>query len=699
MPALRNLAGMKRLVALALLLVIAAPATAQESARVHALLIGVGTYTYLQDADLDGPGPDVALMAQVLVGRGVTPESIVALTTAPGLPDLPAGLTLGAPTRAAIVAEMARLSTVAAPGDTVMFYFSGHGSQAPDLDGDEQGGMDEIFLPMDVRGWSGATGLVENAIIDDELREWVRGLLERDVAFVGILDACHAGTGFRALGDEGAVSGRARLVDPEALGIPADAASARDVATAAGPQSAPLSGQFLFLYSSHANQRSFEFPVDASATRWHGSFTLALTQILREAPRATWEQILFLTRDRMTRGTGQQDPGAEGSLLQMTVFGAPGPARLAVAGATLQAGLLQGMDAGATLALFDRADAETPIGLARIARVDMMEAMLEPEGAAALPAGAVWAEVITPAPPPPLRLAPPRRADPYDGADYADWLHALDAVIAAGVAVQDPARPDLVPVLTGGRVALAGPDGVFDADGPGATTRIAPRDGEDALAATLRVIEAGAHALRVRAVLTGMTGAAARFMAPPVTVDLMRAAGARLQDGTCAPASAPFLPHDPAQPLLECDDLRVSVTNRSPRLQDVTVFYLDRDFVLTPLWPLDGRWNRLEPGQAAPPIDLWVPPGSTAQPKREELIVVALQTDPGAPRADLSALATPAGLRALPDVGNDAALAGFWATVDGLMHPESGSRSGLATGARSPVTVIRHPVRLLPPGG
>lgn len=693
----RNLGVMQRVIAYLMVLLLPAGAAlaGADQGRVHALLIGVGAYLYLEEADLDGPGFDVALMAQVLVERGVAPGNITTLTTAPDVPDLPGGMVMGLPTRAAIIAGMERLVAEAAPGDTVLFYFSGHGSQAPDLDGDEMGGLDEIFLPMDARGWSGATGLVENAIIDDELREWVRALMARDIRFVGILDACHAGTGFRALGDADAPMGRARLVDPARLGIPAEVAP-----VTGGVVPAPLSGAFVFLYSAHSDQRSFEFPVDEGATRWHGSFTLALTQVLREAPRATWEQILFLTRGRMTRGLGAQDPGGEGPMLQATVFGAPGPARMAVAGGMVRAGLLHGLAAGAEVALFDRADAKAPLGHARIAGVEMMTATLAARDGAALPAGAAWAEVVTPAPPPPLRLAPARRADAQDGADYADWMAALEAVVAAGIAVQDAARPDLVPVLTGGVVALAGADGVVDADGPGASPRIALRAGEDALAATLRLIEAAAHSLRVRTVLDGMTGAAARFMAPPVTVAMTRAEGRLLADGTCAPETGPYLPHDPSHPLGECDALRLSVTNRSPRLQDLTVLYLDRDFVLTPVWPLDGRWNRLEPGQAAPPIDLWVPPGSTPVAKREELVIVALQTEPDAPRADLSALATPAGLRAAPAAAEDAAQAGFWATLDALMTPDAGTRSAaLAGAARSPVTVIRQPVRLVPPPG
>ncbi|NJM84400.1 MAG: hypothetical protein HC844_19880 [Tabrizicola sp.] len=59
----------------------------------------------------------------------------------------------------------------------MVFYFSGHGSQAPDMSGDEGGGYDEILLPADAAGWKGAIGAVENAILDDELQAWAQPML------------------------------------------------------------------------------------------------------------------------------------------------------------------------------------------------------------------------------------------------------------------------------------------------------------------------------------------------------------------------------------------------------------------------------------------------------------------------------------------------------------------------------------------
>ncbi|MBL9054760.1 MAG: caspase family protein, partial [Rhodobacteraceae bacterium] len=152
---------------LALLALLAAPAAAET----RALLVGVSDYTVL-DADLKGPADDVRLMAGVLAARGVAPGAMVALTSdASGLDP---AIATGQPTRAAILQAMAALEAGAAPGDTVVFYFSGHGAEAPDLSGDEGGGYDEILLPADAAGWKGAIGAVENAILDDELQDWAQ---------------------------------------------------------------------------------------------------------------------------------------------------------------------------------------------------------------------------------------------------------------------------------------------------------------------------------------------------------------------------------------------------------------------------------------------------------------------------------------------------------------------------------------------
>jgi uncharacterized caspase-like protein len=652
--------------------VVAAGFAPQPShAEIRALLIGVGDYQYL-DADLKGPGFDVALIAETMVARGAKPALITALTTMPDAPGLPVGLTLGTPTRAEIVAVMTHLEATAQPGDTVVFYFSGHGSQAPDASGDEQGGPDEILLPSDAAGWKGAVAAVENALLDDELNDWAARLTARGVKLVGLIDACHSGTGFRAVGG----SGTARVLDAEMLGIPDDAPNA------VGQPTAPLTGEFAFLYSSQSDQRSFEFPLGEGADqRWHGAFTLALAQVLRGAPGASWRQVLSATRDRMTQGSVRQEPDGEGTMLDQMVFGdGAATARFAVTAGKLQAGLLQGLTEGSLVALYADAAGGAPLGQVALAQLTASKADLRAD---TLPKTAAWAELTTPAAPPALRLAPAQRLD--DG-DYHEHLAALSAVIADGIAVIDAASPDLIPLLTGGTLALAGADGMLDPLGPMSSPRVTMRDGETVTEASFRLLENAAHSTRIRAVLAGLGGRGLGIGGPPIDVAIERRSAA--PDCKRGNASSP---HDPAKGVTDCDELWLTLTNRSGRLQDVTVLYQAQDFTLTPIFPTQNLSNRLALGESIR-IGLRIenPDNTDAA---EEILIAALSPEVNERRADLSALATPERLRDTGAAGGAGALFG---TVAALMDLDAGTATRAFALKRPALSLLRQSVRLTP---
>lgn len=74
------------------------------------------------------------------------------------------------------------------PGDSLLFYFSGHGSQVPDRSGDEPDGYDEVLCPSDMDFASGTY------ITDDDLGRIFNQLTE-DAALEVMLDCCHAGLG------------------------------------------------------------------------------------------------------------------------------------------------------------------------------------------------------------------------------------------------------------------------------------------------------------------------------------------------------------------------------------------------------------------------------------------------------------------------------------------------------------------------
>ena len=76
-------------------------------------------------------------------------------------------------------------------GDKVIFYFSGHGVQIRDGDGDEEDGYDESLVAYD--SW-----LIDTKfILDDELSRWLEQVPTTNKMV--ILDCCHSGTGIRSL--------------------------------------------------------------------------------------------------------------------------------------------------------------------------------------------------------------------------------------------------------------------------------------------------------------------------------------------------------------------------------------------------------------------------------------------------------------------------------------------------------------------
>lgn len=636
-------------------------------AEVHAVLVGVGDYLHL-DADLAGPPHDLRLMAETLAARGVDPAAMLLLTTDPT--GLPARATSAAPTRDGILAALDATAARAAPGDTVVFYFSGHGAQAPDASGDEGGGYDEIFLPMDASGWKGEIGMVENAILDDELQVWASGMLGRGVKLVGLIDACHSATGFRAL-DTGGV---ARALDPALLDIPEDAPHAPFTGAT------ELSGDYVFLYSSQSDERSYEFPLGDSGV-WHGEFTLKLSQVLMAAPQASWAQVLAATSDAMVRGPTLQVPEGEGPLLTAPVFGTgAAEARIRLEGGTLKAGLLQGIAEGAEVTLYAAGAGGAALGTAVVGKTDLRQAALT----GPLPAGAAWAEVTAEAPVTPLVLALPVRADAADGQDYGAWLAAL-----APHAPPAGARPDLVPVLVDGGLAFAGPDGVLDPSSP----RIRPEPHEDAAAALARSLATLTHGLRLREVLTGATGRGLT-KAPLVTVGIERRPGAETPEG-CSGTAGPGAPHDPARGVQGCDQLWLTLTNSSARAQDVTVLYLAADYTVQPIWPRANMVNRLAPGESAR-AGLQIDPAPL--PGIEEIWIIAVPVDATkSQRVDLTALATPGGTRAMAGAADAVAL---W-LESRLPGAERGTETEVETSRGfslkpADLTLIRQIVRLQP---
>ena len=155
--------------------------SADIAAGDRALLVGVDTYKNAR-FNLRGNVNDVSNMRRLLIETyGFKPEQILTLTDAEA-------------TRTNILAAFDQwLVRGSIPGSRVYFFFSGHGFQEPDQDGDESDGKDETIVPYDaVMEAKGNLNFVRNQIIDDEIRERLKNIPDRKITVV--IDACFSGT-------------------------------------------------------------------------------------------------------------------------------------------------------------------------------------------------------------------------------------------------------------------------------------------------------------------------------------------------------------------------------------------------------------------------------------------------------------------------------------------------------------------------
>lgn len=163
------------------LVVLAAPASAEK----YALLVGVDDYAPAgeSDRDLSSCEMDALLMYNLLASKyGFPADNIrVLLSLAEGREATGDNI---------VTAFRDHLVRQAGPDDTVVFYFSGHGTQLNDASGDElDDGRDEAVVPADVAD-------TNTVLSDDNLDFLLEQLDTRHVTV--IVDSCHAGTVTRA---------------------------------------------------------------------------------------------------------------------------------------------------------------------------------------------------------------------------------------------------------------------------------------------------------------------------------------------------------------------------------------------------------------------------------------------------------------------------------------------------------------------
>ncbi|KAL4580920.1 hypothetical protein LXL04_017126 [Taraxacum kok-saghyz] len=142
----------------------------------RALLCGV-TYNK-QKYKLKGTYYDVNRMRDLLISQFKFPSSSIHILAE--MDSHPR------PTRRNIQEALKWLVKDNQHGDSLVFYFSGHGLRQPDFFDDELDGFDETICPLDFR--------TAGMIIDNEINDTIVRPLKNGVKLHAIIDACHSGT-------------------------------------------------------------------------------------------------------------------------------------------------------------------------------------------------------------------------------------------------------------------------------------------------------------------------------------------------------------------------------------------------------------------------------------------------------------------------------------------------------------------------
>ncbi len=317
----------------------------------RALLVGIDRYKRAYIRNLEGCVNDVDLIQDVLQNEfGFSETNIARLTNE-------------AATRAGILTGFDELVAATETDDIVVFYYSGHGSQMTDIEGDESDGLDETLVTHD----SGRTsdGHENRDIKDDRIALFIRQLNEKTKNVTLIVDSCHSGTMARdAFGDADRwVEGDHVAEDDPAYEqhialLPPPVAVDEGTRDIGKEGWLPKSEKYVLLAGCRDEERSYEARVGSDAK--HGIFTFNLCKALRSAAAGTSYRTVFERASAaVTARKPAQHPQMEGArdrelfgdrlVATMRYIGVDKRDRLKV---TLRGGAAHGLSVGSQWAIY-----------------------------------------------------------------------------------------------------------------------------------------------------------------------------------------------------------------------------------------------------------------------------------------------------------------------------------------------------------
>lgn len=155
----------------------------------HAILIGLGCYHDKAWTKINGDR-DIPIISELLRRHNFTDISTLIDRQA---------------TKKGIISSFAGLVDRCRTDDIVYIHFSGHGQRMTDVNGDEDDGWDETWVPYDAKRHYSDEYHGENHITDDEVGHWMTKLREKigtNGRILIVVDACHSGDSSRGNFDE-----------------------------------------------------------------------------------------------------------------------------------------------------------------------------------------------------------------------------------------------------------------------------------------------------------------------------------------------------------------------------------------------------------------------------------------------------------------------------------------------------------------
>lgn len=277
------------------------PAVSADASK-FALLVGINRYKVFKPEtrkirDLQGTNNDVELMKNLLVKEyefGNVKTLLNEQATQKGILD-------GFRSQLIENAKNYQIQNKveAKDGATIVFYYSGHGSQLRDDNGDESDGIDETLVAQD----SDSEGIKD--IRDDEFDKFFNELRQYTTNITFIFDSCHSGTVTRG-GNSRSVRRNLKLPNNSRGG-----GNINDGIDMKRNESyVAISGS---LPSQLSQENEFTNP-ETSKTQWDGDLTYSLVNLLRQNPDATYREIMTQVQNQVVAYGRNQTPQFEGDI-------------------------------------------------------------------------------------------------------------------------------------------------------------------------------------------------------------------------------------------------------------------------------------------------------------------------------------------------------------------------------------------------